>query len=153
MVAATLHDPSVQLGYRSHEAQAFIGATGDRIEPIESATRAVAMVERNGQAIAVIVHDPALLEDPGLVASVSAAVGLAIENQSLTAELQTQLDEVPASRAQIVSAADAERARLERDIHDGAQQRLLALMIELRLAREAVGRDPRLTSVGASTGR
>jgi len=142
MVAATLHDPSVQLGYWSPAAQAFIGAAGDRIEPVATATRAVAMVDRNGQSIAAIVHDPALLEDPGLVASVSAAVGLAIENQSLTAELQTQLDEVRASRARIVSAADAERARLERDIHDGAQQRLLALMIELRIAREAVGEDP-----------
>ena len=142
MVAATLHDPSVQLGYWSPAAQAFIGAAGHRVEPIASDTRAVAMVERNGRSIATIVHDPALLEDPGLVASVSAAVGLAIENQSLTAELQAQLDEVRASRARIVAAADAERARLERDIHDGAQQRLLALMIELRLAREAVGADP-----------
>jgi signal transduction histidine kinase len=142
MVAATLHDPSVQLGYWSPAAQAFMGAAGHRIEPIASATRAVAMVERNARSIATIVHDPALREDPGLVASVSAAVGLAIENQSLAAELQAQLDEVRASRARIVAAADAERARLERDIHDGAQQRLLALMIELRLAREAVGADP-----------
>ncbi len=142
MVAATLHDPSVQLGYWSPAAQAFLSAAGQRIEPIASATREVALVERNAGSIAIIVHDPALREDPGLVASVSAAVGLAIENQSLTAELQTQLDEVRASRTRIVAAADAERARLERDIHDGAQQRLLALMIELRLAREAVGADP-----------
>jgi signal transduction histidine kinase len=142
MVAATLHDPSVQLGYWSPAVLAFVGAAGDRIEPIASATRAVEMVERNGRSIATIVHDPALREDPGLMASVSAAVGLAVENQSLTAELQTQLDEVRASRARIVAATDAERARLERDIHDGAQQRLLALMIELRLAREALGADP-----------
>jgi signal transduction histidine kinase len=142
MVAATLHDPSVQLGYWSPAAQAFIDAGGQPIEPIPSATRAVEMVERNGRSIATIVHDPALREDPGLVASVSAAVGLAVENQSLAAELQAQLDEVRASRTRIVAAADAERARLERDIHDGAQQRLLALMIELRLAREALGADP-----------
>lgn len=142
MVAATLHDPSVQLGYWSPAAQAFISATGQPIQPITSATRAVAMVERNGRSIATIVHDPTLREDPGLLASVNAAVGLAIENQSLAAELQAQLDEVRASRTRIVAAADAERARLERDIHDGAQQRLLALMIELRLAREAVGANP-----------
>ena len=142
MVAATLHDPSVQLGYWSPAAQAFIGAAGDPVEPISSPTQSVAMVERSGRTIAIIVHDPALNEDPGLVASVSAAVGLAIENQSLTAELQAQLDEVRGSRARIVAAADAERVRLERDIHDGAQQRLLALMIELRLAREAVGAEP-----------
>jgi signal transduction histidine kinase len=142
MLAATLHDPSVQLGYWSPAAQAFIGTAGQPIEPIASATRAVEMVERNGRSIAAIVHDPALREDPGLIASVSAAVGLAVENQSLAAELQAQLDEVRASRTRIVAAADAERARLERDIHDGAQQRLLALMIELRLAREALGADP-----------
>ena len=144
MVAATLHDPSVQLGYWSPAAKAFIGSSGHRIEPIESPTRAVAMVERNGRSIATIVHDPALRDDPGLVASVSAAVGLAIENRSLAAELQAQLEEVRASRTRIVAAADAERARIERDIHDGAQQRLLALMIELRLAREAVGADPKV---------
>ena len=142
MVGSTLHDPSVQIGYWSPADRAFMDSAGRRIEPVATAKRAVAMVERNAQSMAVIVHDPALLEDPGLVASVSAAVGLALENQSLTAELQTQLDEVRASRARIVSAADAERARLERDIHDGAQQRLLALMIELRIAREAVGEDP-----------
>jgi signal transduction histidine kinase len=102
------------------------------------------MVDHDARPIAIIVHDPALGEDPGLVASVSAAVGLAIENQSLAAELQAQLDEVRASRTRIVAAADAERSRLERDIHDGAQQRLLAVMIELRLAREAVGVDPNL---------
>ena len=141
MVASTLHDPSVQLGYWSPAARAFIGAAGDRLEPVESETRAVSMVERNGRAIATIVHDPSLRDDPGLLASVRAAVGLAIENRSLTAELQAKLDEVRASRTRIVAAADAERARLERDIHDGAQQRLLALMIELRLAREAVGAD------------
>ncbi len=144
MVAATLHDPSVQLGYWSAAAQEFMDAAGHRIEPIASPTRAVTMVARNARSIATIVHDPALREDPGLMASVSAAVGLAVENQSLTAELQAQLDEVRASRTRIVAAADAERARLERDIHDGAQQRLLALMIELRLAREAVGADPDL---------
>jgi signal transduction histidine kinase len=142
LVAATLHDPSVQVGYWSPVAQAFIGPAGQPIEPIASSTRAVEMVERNGRSIAAIVHDPALREDPGLIASVSAAVGLAVENQSLAAELQAQLDEVRASRTRIVAAADAERARLERDIHDGAQQRLLALMIELRLAREALGTDP-----------
>ena len=142
MVGATLHDPSVQLGYWSPADHAFMDSAGRRIEPVASATRAVAMVDRNGRSLAAIIHDPALLEDPGLVASVSAAVGLAIENQSLSADLQTQLDEVRASRARIVAAADAERARLERDIHDGAQQRLLALMIELRLAREAVGGNP-----------
>jgi signal transduction histidine kinase len=142
MVAATLHDPSVRLGYWSPAAEGFVGKAGQRIEPIASATRAVEMVERDGRSIATIVHDPALSEDPGLVASVSAAVGLAVENQSLTAALEAQLDEVRASRARIVAVTDAERARLERDIHDGAQQRLLALMIELRLAREAVGADP-----------
>jgi signal transduction histidine kinase len=143
MVAATLHDPSVQLGYWSPAAREFVDTAGHRIEPIASPTRAITMVARNAHSIATIVHDPALLEDPGLVASVSAAVGLAVENRSLTAELQAQLDEVRASRTRIVAAADAERARLERDIHDGAQQRLLALMIELRLAREAVGADPK----------
>jgi signal transduction histidine kinase len=86
-----------------------------------------------------MIHDPALLDDPVLVEAVSAAAGLALENARLQAELRAQLNEVRASRARIVEAGDAERRRLERDLHDGAQQRLLGIRLALQLIRGRLG--------------
>jgi signal transduction histidine kinase len=142
-----LGDPSLDVMVPDTSATHWLSSEGGGFSvtsvPSADRDRATTTLERDMRPIATIVHDSALREDPELVASVGAAVGLAIENERLTAELRTQLAEVRASRTRIVAAADAERARLERDIHDGAQQRLLALMIELRLARERVGADPR----------
>jgi signal transduction histidine kinase len=104
--------------------------------------RAVTPLLRSGRVVAWIVHDPALEQDPTLVTSVAAAVGLALENVQLTDALREKLEEVQASRRRIVDAADAERRRVERDIHDGAQQRLVALLGELRLARSAIEKEP-----------
>jgi signal transduction histidine kinase len=90
------------------------------------------MVERDNRPLAALVHDPAL--DPALVRATGAAAGMAIENERLHAEVRAQLDEVRSSRARLVQAGDDERRRLERDLHDGAQQRLLTLAIALRRA-------------------
>jgi signal transduction histidine kinase len=108
--------------------------------------RAVTMLEREGSPLAAILHDPALLEDPGLVASVATAVRLTVENDRLQGEVHAQLAEVRESRARIVEATDAERRRIERDIHDGAQQRLVALSLAIGRARGQVGpgADPNL---------
>jgi signal transduction histidine kinase len=81
------------------------------------------------------VHDPALLEQQALLRSAGAAARLALENERLQAELRAQLAEVRASRARIVHAGDDERRRVERDLHDGAQQRLLGIRLALQLAR------------------
>ena len=97
--------------------------------------RAVTVLEHDGKRLAALVHDPALLDDPELVEAVGAAASLALENARLQAELRAQLAEVRASRARIVEAGDAERRRLERDLHDGAQQRLLGIRLALQLAR------------------
>jgi signal transduction histidine kinase len=75
------------------------------------------------------------------VAAVAAAVRLAVENERLTSEVEAQLHEVRASRARIVAAGDAERRRVERDLHDGAQQRLVSMTLALRLARTQLGDD------------
>ena len=85
--------------------------------------------------MAAILHDPAFGEDPGLVTPVSAAVRLAVDNERLAAEVRSQLDDVRASRGRIVEASDAERRRVERNLHDGAQQRLVALSLALRRAQ------------------
>jgi signal transduction histidine kinase len=114
----------------------------------------VTYLERDGQPLAAILHDPALAEDPGLVPAVAAAVRLAVDNERLAAEVRSQLNEVQASRARIVEASDAERRRVERNLHDGAQQRLVALSLALRRAQAQLPADagPELTSTleGAS---
>ena len=100
-------------------------------------------VDTGGRRLAVLVHDPALDEDPGLVAAGVAVTRLAIDNERLSLEISRQLEEVRASRARIVEAGDAERRRIERDLHDGVQQRLVALAMALRRAAGETERDRR----------
>jgi signal transduction histidine kinase len=135
-----LGDPSLRVAYWAPIQDRFVDAAGEVVELPEHVTGlAVTMLERNGVREAAIIHDAILLEEPGLIASVASAMRLAVENDRLTAEVGAQLQEVRASRARIVEAGDVERRRVERDLHDGAQQRLISLRLELRVARNALG--------------
>ena len=139
-LANALGDPSLQVAYWAPAQDRFVDAAGEPVELPEDGTgQAVTMLERNGVREAAIIHDAILLEEPGLIASVASAMRLAVENDRLTAEVEAQLQEVRASRARIVEAGDRERRRVERDLHDGAQQRLISLSLELRVARSALG--------------
>jgi signal transduction histidine kinase len=139
-LATALDDPSLEVLLWAADAGAYLDESGAKVGDVDehAGDRAVTALERAGEPLAAIVHDAALLDDPGLVASVATAVRLAVENDRLRREVETQLAEVRASRARIVEAADAERRRLERDIHDGAQQRLVALSMALGRARAEV---------------
>jgi signal transduction histidine kinase len=122
--------------------------------PESSHDRGVILLERKGERLGVIVHDPALAEDPGLINGVSAAISMAVDIERLNAAVRAQLEDVRASRMRIVEAADAERRRVERNLHDGAQQRLVALSLALRRARAQVPEDasPELgTTLGAAS--
>ena len=99
-------------------------------------------VQRDGRRIAALVHDPALADEPELVRSAGAAAALALENERLQAELRARLEELHASRARIVEAAEGERRRIERDLHDGTQQRLVSIAMTLGLAESRLGRRP-----------
>ena len=113
----------------------YVDAEGRPYElPAAGSGRAVTPLAHDGEPVAVLVHDPALLEDARLLESVCAAARLSLENARLHAELQAQLLKVRESRTRIVAAADTERVRIERDLHDGAQQRLVALALDLRMA-------------------
>jgi signal transduction histidine kinase len=141
-LANALGDLSLTVAYWSPAGGAYLAADGVPAElPSEGSGRAVTFLERDGQPIAAIIHDPVLLEDPGLVASVASAMRLSVENERLQAEVEAQLGEVRESRARIVAAGDAERKRVERDLHDGAQQRLVSLTLALRLAKLKLGDD------------
>jgi signal transduction histidine kinase len=142
-LSRALGDPSLVVARWDAERQRYLTSTGDTLAgPEEGSPRAATFLERNGRPLAVVVHDPALLEDRGLLDSVSAAARLAVENERLQAEIRAQLHEVRASRARIVAAGDAERRRLERDLHDGAQQRLVALALETKIIEARLGEEP-----------
>jgi len=133
-------DSSLQLAYPS--ATGWAGADG---QPVDldglPPSRAATILDSGGVPSAAIIHDEVLLDDPTLVRTLTAVVRLAVDNERLQADLRTQLEEVRASRARIVEAADAERRRVERDLHDGAQQRLVALAVSLRTIRVRLGPD------------
>jgi signal transduction histidine kinase len=131
-----LGDPSLELLVWNREPPSWLDAAGRAVaEPVEG-SRAVTTLERDGEPIAAVIHDRALREDPGLVAAATTVLRLAIENERLAADVRTQLAEVRASRARLVAAAEEERQRIERDLHDGAQQRLVGLALSLQEARD-----------------
>jgi signal transduction histidine kinase len=116
-----------------------VDATGQPVaEPVASPGRAITTLVRDGRRIAVVAHTAAL---PDLERELGAAVRLALENERLQAEALAQLEDLRASRVRIVQTGDSERRRLERDLHDGAQQQLLALSYDLRLARAQAQAD------------
>jgi signal transduction histidine kinase len=140
VLARALRDPTLEVAYAVPESGRWVDANGRDIElpSSEDPNRAMTRLHGGGRTVAVLVHDPALAEQRELVRSVAAAARLALENERLAAEVRTQLDEVRASRARIVVAGDAERRRVERDLHDGAQQRLVTLALALQVARGQV---------------
>jgi signal transduction histidine kinase len=100
------------------------------------------VIEHDGRPLATIIHDVSLAEEADLVRAVGGAASLALENERLDAELRANLHELRASRARIVESADAARRRIERDLHDGAQQQLVAILLALRVARSRLDGDP-----------
>jgi signal transduction histidine kinase len=136
-----LGDPSLEL-LRPGSAGDWVDEAGRATQlPAESSGKAVTTVGRTEAPIAALVHDPALADHPGLLDGVVRVLRLALENERLEAELRVQLQAVTDSRTRLVEAAEAERRRVERDLHDGAQQRLVGLMLSLQQARAIADRS------------
>jgi signal transduction histidine kinase len=133
-LARALNDPSLELAFWIPAEKRYVDGDGRPVVlPDPEHDRSSTVVERDGQPIAALLHDPALEHDTELVQSVCAAAALALENERLHAELRAQLAELQASRARLVEATDAERRRIERDLHDGTQQRLVSIAMSLGL--------------------
>jgi signal transduction histidine kinase len=133
-LARALHDPTLQVAYWLPMRQSYVDEEGRPVEVSEDGRRVMKLED-----IAAIVHDPEL--DADLVEAAGAAARLALHNARLQADVRAQLGKVQESRRRIVTAGDEQRRRIERDLHDGAQQRLVALALELRLAQRELGAE------------
>jgi signal transduction histidine kinase len=149
-LARAVGDPSLELALWLPDERQFVDENGSAVTLDRgSPDRAVTMVGPEQQPLAALVHDASLVGQRPLLEAAGSAGRLALENARLHARLRAQLSELQESRARIVAAGDAERRRLERDLHDGAQQRLLALGLALQLLRADHG-DPQLLAEAES---
>jgi signal transduction histidine kinase len=139
-LAESLADPSLELLHRL-EGGEWIDHQGREAALPTAGGREATRVRAGGEDVLAVVHRPGLLDDPALVAELATTARLALEHERLHAARRARLHELRASRARIVAAADAQRRALERDLHDGAQQRLVAVALAIRLARHRIAAD------------
>jgi signal transduction histidine kinase len=138
-LARALGDPELRVAYWLPDVQSYVDAQGRPVaEPAAAPGRLVTALMQQDRRVAMVSHAATL---PELEREFGAAIRLGLENERLQAEILFQLSEVRASRARIVQAGDAERRRLERNLHDGAQQRILALSYDIRLAHASAEAD------------
>jgi signal transduction histidine kinase len=139
-LARALGDPTLRVGYWLAETGGYVDGAGEQLElPEPASARAVTSIERDGRPLAVLIHDPAVLDDPGLVEGVAAAARLAAANARLQVEVRAKVAELEASRRRLLDASDEERRRLELRLREGAACRLEGLGGLLATARSAPG--------------
>jgi signal transduction histidine kinase len=147
-LSRALGDPTLEIGYWLADAGEFVGSDGRRVPlPDSRSDRSVTLIESDGTSVAVLVHDPAVLDDPRLRGAVSSAARLAAANARLQAEVRAQVAELRESRLRLVKAGDEERSRLEERLHEGAEQRLLRLSEQLRGTRLSAHTQATTTSI------
>jgi signal transduction histidine kinase len=140
-LARALRDPTLELVYWLPDKERFVDARGRPVElPAPGSGRGFTPVERDGALVAAIVHDELVVDKE--LDSLAAAAAIAIENERLDAELRAKVEELRESRSRMLRVGLEERRRLERDLHDGAQQRLVSMALNIRLARDRMRDDP-----------
>jgi signal transduction histidine kinase len=143
MLAERLGDRSLNIAYWLPDRDIFVDERGHPVDlPASGSGRAWTAVEREGNRVAAIVHDAELDATPELVHAAASAAALALDNERLKADLRARLEELRHSRRRIVEAADDARRQIERDLHDGAQQQLVSLALDLRLLRARLKHEP-----------
>jgi signal transduction histidine kinase len=146
-LARALRDPSLTLAYWLSEYGTWADVDGQPMSlPTAEDGRAITLVDRSGQRVAALIHDASLEDEPELLDAVGAAAGIALESARLHAELAARLVELRGSRVRVIEAGQRERQRLERDLHDGAQQRLVALSLELTMLKKSLDAQPEASS-------
>jgi len=146
VLAGALDDPSLDVAFRDPTSVGFVDSAGEPFDAeLVGRGQVASPVDRGGQTIAYIVHDAALSADPELVSAAGQAMVLALESSRLQVELGSTIEELRTSRARIAATGHAERRKIERDLHDGAQQHLFALGVKLEFAaRDVAEKDPKL---------
>ena len=138
-LARAVGDPGLAVAYPIGDRARYVDAHGQPVDvPPAGGARAVTSIERDGAPVALVLHDPAALGEGDLAREIGAAAQLAVDNERLQAQSHAQLADLRASRARVVETADAARRDLERDLHDGAQQRLVSLSLMLQLAADSL---------------
>jgi signal transduction histidine kinase len=140
-ISRALGDPSLEVAYWLSEYGTYADLAGRPVELPADPARWTRVVDGSGQPVAALLHDPSLHEEPALLDAVGAAAGLALERARLHADLHARLDELRDTRGRIFEATQSERRRLERDLHDGAQQRLVTLALDLGRIERRLGDD------------
>jgi signal transduction histidine kinase len=142
-LAEALHDPSLEVAYWVPALDSFTNLDGQRVEiPGPDSERAISVLDDASGPVAALVYDSSLLHEPQLVDTAAAAVRMALENAALQVQLRAQLEEVRQSRARLVQAGQEERQRVERDLHDGAQQQLVTLLLALQATKVEAAQHP-----------
>ena len=136
-----LRDPTLELVYWLPDDERFVDARGRPVElPAPGSGRGVTRIERDGGLVAAILHDDLVIDRE--LDAIGAAAAMALENERLDAELRAKVAELRDSRSRMLRIGLEERRRLERDLHDGAQQRLVSMALSMRLARDRMQDDP-----------
>jgi signal transduction histidine kinase len=143
-LAHALRDPSLTLAYWLPDYQTYVDLDGREVQLPDGDGRRATLIEQNGAQVAALIHDGTLDDEPQLLEAVGAAAGISLENGRLHAELRARLEELKGSRTRVIEAGHRERQRLERDLHDGAQQRLIALSLDLSMLEQTLGDRPDL---------
>jgi signal transduction histidine kinase len=139
-LASSLGDRTLWIAYWLPDREAFVDERGHTVPlPEIGSGRAWTSVDYEGRRVAAIIHDAHLKASPELVQAAAAAASLALDNERLKADLRARVQELRASRVRLVEASNAARRQIERDLHDGAQQQLVAMAVELRLLRNRIG--------------
>ena len=141
-LAHALRDPSLTLAYWLPDFQTYVDVNGRPVKLPDDDRRSATLIDMNGEHVAALVHDADLDDERQLLEAVGAAAGMSLENARLQAELRARVEELRGSRARVIEAGQKERQRLERNLHDGAQQRLIALSLRLSLLERRLPNEP-----------
>jgi signal transduction histidine kinase len=143
LMARALGDPTLTVLYWRADGGTYVDASGVAVIPSRTdSSRAVSWVMRDGEPLAVVTYDVRLADQERFVEAAAAASLMHLEAMRLESDLKATTRQLSASRIRLVDAADSERQRIERDLHDGIQQHLIGLRLKLDLAAEAVREDP-----------